>query len=817
MRNLYSLSCMLMLILCGVLLTAQPSRADEWTYTRVVDGMVLGRLGPESMRMKNSTTPALAFGGDKIYYATYDTTAGSWSNAVVVEENPDTSPPALAFNPSGTLGLATIAYYDNKARVLKVARQVITHPIGFTWSIETVGPSLGAYDSPSLAVDSSGYPHVAYTDQNRKLVYAFKDGSGWHIDHSIQIENDYHGKPSLALNSSRQPFIAYTDLSYHQWSGPDGPVKIASRNCGPGTSPCSWSMESVGVVTPNDTPFAHLIIDPSDRPHVFFMYTGVELTAIRRAKKINGSWSTEYFDSFLRTPNSSFSVARDSLGDFHFIWKDNNGDRLVYQKSTGTSSTILGGQEKQTTAAMVLTGGSAPFVAFTSSLQSGAVHRLHTAKPSASGWLVETPWAGSRFSEHHLDIDSQGHPHIAYHDSYRREIRWAEFNGTSWADRLVKSNLNPGYMAFSLGPSDRPNIAYTDYDADYAVKLLRYGCINQICMWPINADTVDAASSSEINLAIDSTNRPHVAYNRSGDGIVYAYRDDTSWIHNAPIPDTRYSSHSLTLSPADRPQIAYFTTNENLYVRVQNCFNNICVWNTLGPINDTEIDGASIVLRSDSSSKPHVVADKLFSAESGIEYFRQDNGGWTSRLMYPQSLYDRYDFDLAPGDQPHFVVSGRSSDTVYPLLHTTEYRHNNIGYWPTTTIRNFEYHITPRLKVDKWGQLHIVYVDKGNDLIHAVKVEYGYLIIHIDPAEAADAGAQWRIQGTTIWYYSGATATNIPVGTYTIEFREVTGWKPEGTITVNVEAGKTTIKTVTYYEQATVLPGVLMLLLDEDE
>jgi hypothetical protein len=814
---------MLLLILCNALIHGIPSQAGEWTYTRVVDGMVLGQIGPESMRMKNSTTPAIAFGGDKIYYSTYDTTAGSWSNTVVVEENPDTSPPALAFNPSGTLGLATIAYYDKKARVLKVARQVMTSSIGLTWSIETIGPSSGNYDSPSLTVDSSGYPHVAYTDQNGNLVYAYKDASGWHFDHAIVIENDYPGKPSLALNSSRQPFIAYTDMIYHEWTLPDGAVKIASRNCSPGTTPCTWSVESVGAVTAYDSPFAHLIIDPSDRPHVFFMYTGAELTVIRRATKISGSWSTEHFDSFLRTPNSSFSVAQDSLGDFHFIWQDNNGDRLLYQKSTGAWSTIIGNQEKPTTAAMVLTGGSVPFVAFTSSRTSGVIHRLHSAKPSASGWVVDNPWSGSFFSQHHLVIDSQGHPHIAYYDYYRQEMRWAEFNGTSWADRLVKSNLNPGYMAFSLGPSDRPNIAYTDSDEDYTVKLLRYGCINQICMWPINADTVDAASSSEINLAIDSTNRPHVAYNRSADGIVYAYRDDTSWIHNAPISDTKYSSHSLTLSPADRPQIAYSRTNGDLYVRVQNCFNNICSWHTLGPINNTVRDGFSIVLRSDSSSKPHVFADKFSSTINGIEYFRQDDGGWTSRIMYQKnpdyidSFWQNYDFDLAPGDQPHFVVSGRSSDTVYPLLHTTEYRHNNIRYWQTTTIRNFEYHIKPRLKVDKWGQLHIVYVDKGNDLIHAVKVEHGYLIIHIDPPEAADAGAQWRIQGTTTWHDSGATVADIPVGIYTIEFKEVTGWKPDGTITVTVEAGKTTIKTVSYIKLASVLPGVLMLLLDDEE
>ena len=91
------------------------------------------------------------------------------------------------------------------------------------------------------------------------------------------------------------------------------------------------------------------------------------------------------------------------------------------------------------------------------------------------------------------------------------------------------------------------------------------------------------------------------------------------------------------------------------------------------------------------------------------------------------------------------------------------------------------------------------------------------MIIYIQTQDDLLAGAQWIIQGTTTWYYSGGTASNIPIGTYTIEFKVVPGWRPEGTITVTVEEGKTATGTGLYFEQATVLPGVLMLLLDDEE
>ena len=91
----------------------------------------------------------------------------------------------------------------------------------------------------------------------------------------------------------------------------------------------------------------------------------------------------------------------------------------------------------------------------------------------------------------------------------------------------------------------------------------------------------------------------------------------------------------------------------------------------------------------------------------------------------------------------------------------------------------------------------------------------GSLRVFIDSPEAIDAGAQWRIKGTSTWYYSGETLENISIGAYTIEFKVVPGWRPEGSITVNVKEGETAIGTGSYFEQAMVLPGVLMLLLDE--
>ncbi|MDZ7762190.1 MAG: carboxypeptidase-like regulatory domain-containing protein [Desulfovermiculus sp.] len=91
----------------------------------------------------------------------------------------------------------------------------------------------------------------------------------------------------------------------------------------------------------------------------------------------------------------------------------------------------------------------------------------------------------------------------------------------------------------------------------------------------------------------------------------------------------------------------------------------------------------------------------------------------------------------------------------------------------------------------------------------------GFLQIHIQPQEAADAGAQWRRVGTTTWYASGELETDVPVGEYEIEFKSVPAWQPDGTIEVQVQEGKTATGMTSYIEHKAALFGVMMLLLDE--
>ena len=89
--------------------------------------------------------------------------------------------------------------------------------------------------------------------------------------------------------------------------------------------------------------------------------------------------------------------------------------------------------------------------------------------------------------------------------------------------------------------------------------------------------------------------------------------------------------------------------------------------------------------------------------------------------------------------------------------------------------------------------------------VHTITGTYtlvaGSLTVTISPSEAVSDGAAWRRSGTSTWYSSGATETDIAPGSYTVEFQETSGWcwgAPEE-VPVTITVGQTTSASGTYF------------------
>jgi len=108
----------------------------------------------------------------------------------------------------------------------------------------------------SLALDSSGNPHISYGDgTNTNLEFARWDGSDWQIE-TVDTDGDVGRYTSLALDSSGNPHISYQnwstyDLKYTRWDGSHWQIDIVD------------SGGDVGF-------FTSLALDSSDAPHISY-------------------------------------------------------------------------------------------------------------------------------------------------------------------------------------------------------------------------------------------------------------------------------------------------------------------------------------------------------------------------------------------------------------------------------------------------------------------------------------------------------------------------------------------------------------------
>jgi len=112
------------------------------------------------------------------------------------------------------------------------------------WQVETVDVgSVGMFDS--LAIDSSGRPHISYYDDNNgNLKYATKVGTTW-VPEVVTLAGRPHGASnavytSIAVDLPGKPHIVFFDdktnqLKYAVKSGATWTIEVADTGCG---SPC---------------------------------------------------------------------------------------------------------------------------------------------------------------------------------------------------------------------------------------------------------------------------------------------------------------------------------------------------------------------------------------------------------------------------------------------------------------------------------------------------------------------------------------------------------------------------------------------------
>ena len=336
------------------------------------------------------------------------------------------------------------------------------------WVIETVDSAGEVGKGTSLALDSSGNPHISYYDEtNENLKYAHWDGSSWQIEIVDSSLQEYGGDTSLTLDSSDNPHISYYDdtnenLKYARWDGTDWVIEVVD------------SAEEVGKYT-------SLALDFENNPHISYFDESNE--DLKYARWDGFDWQIETVDSegevgrytsldlfYSEIPIISYEDRTN--GYLKCAWWNYHEWIVVTIDSSGHTGRFT---------SLALDSSDIPHISY----YDNAYYTLKYAYWDGSSWQIETAdgqgYAGWYSS---LALDSSDNSHISYNHWGGPSLYYTRGNGYSWQNEYVDGGGR--YTSIALDSSDNPSITYLDvsnYDLKYAY-------------WDPDASPVESASLS---------------------------------------------------------------------------------------------------------------------------------------------------------------------------------------------------------------------------------------------------------------------------------------------------------------------------------
>ena len=384
----------------------------KWNITEVVSTECIDFSGYPSLAVDSAGNIHIAWedetdytgaGTDRdIFYKRWNSSSSSWTIIEVVStESTDNSfYPSLAVDSTGNVHIAW-SDYTNYAGAGTNCDSFYKRWDASTssWTTTEVVSTESTADSwlPSLAVDSAGHVHIAWSDgtayagsgTDRDIFYKRFDAtsSSWTTTEVVSTESTSDSYlPSLTVDSAGTVHIAWEDFTIYAGSGIDNDIFYKRWD----SSTSSWTTtEVVSTESTDASSNPSLATDTLGNVHVAWYdgtaYAGSDLDMdifYKRWDASTSSWTTTEVVSTESAGHSNYpSLATDFAGKVHIAWMD-----LTNYADAGTDIDIF-------------------YKRWDSSSSSWTTPEVVSTESTSGSWYPS------------LAVDSAEHVYITWHDS----------------------------------------------------------------------------------------------------------------------------------------------------------------------------------------------------------------------------------------------------------------------------------------------------------------------------------------------------------------------------------------------------------------
>lgn len=281
---------------------------------------------------------------------------------------------------------------------------------------------------------------------------------------------------------------------------------------------------------------------------------------------------------------------------------------------------------------------------------------------TGSEWVEELRYFGQygvgKWSD--LELDENDLPHVAYttmtDDLENWHLGYSYFDGSQWHHEIVDDGPRKGLQAsLEIDSQGHPHIAHGQY---YGGLWYAY---HDGSNWSI--EHLDAHPNMYVpysSLELDQFDHPHISYSRQSSRtghLLYVHWNGSDWVYEEVGSVGHTASTSLELDSFDRPHIAVGNREEQDTENVLRYFYyNGSDWE-YETVDDYGATGFQISLALDSQDNPSISYHNADYPHQDLRYARRTPDGWETLVVddFSEDMGRHTCLKMDSDDDPHIT------------------------------------------------------------------------------------------------------------------------------------------------------------------